>query len=112
MPTPPGSAAAVRSILSNAREAILGPGSISVSTAAEDTRAVLRIADSGEGMAPELQRRIFMPFVTTKFLGRGLGLASAHATVAAHGGTLDVQSAPSRGTTVTISLPASVHGQA
>jgi signal transduction histidine kinase len=104
--------AAVNIILSNALEAIHGPGLIAVSTGRESGRgadsadhAVLRITDDGEGMTPDVQRRLFTPFASTKFLGRGLGLATARATLAAHGGHVVITSAPGTGTTVTILLP-------
>jgi signal transduction histidine kinase len=64
---------AVRSALSNAREAIHGPGTIRVSTACDALRGSVCIQDDGEGIAPEIQRRLFTPFVTTKSHGRGLG---------------------------------------
>ena len=99
-------------VLDNAREAIRGPGLIRIATGRESTGgavpgdlAVLRITDDGEGMSPEMQRRLFTPFASSKFLGRGLGLATARATLAAHGGHMEIRSAPGQGTTVTMTLP-------
>ena len=99
-------------VLSNAREAIHAHGRVDVSTWSETPagaeareRTILRITDDGEGMTPEVQRRLFIPFATTKFLGRGLGLATARATLAAYGGHIEIQTAPGKGTTVTITLP-------
>ena len=57
-------------------------------------------------MDAELLGRVFNPFVTTKPDGHGLGLATARKIVVAHGGTIDVQSEPGRGTKFTIRLPA------
>jgi signal transduction histidine kinase len=68
----------------------------------------LEVADDGVGIAPEVLPRIFDPFFTTRDVGqgRGLGLPTAHAIVAAHGGTLTVESRPGKGATFRIELPA------
>ena len=70
--------------------------------------AQLQIEDHGQGMTPELQRRIFEPFFSTKATGRGLGLAAVGGIVRAHHGALMLQSASGRGTTFTLLLPALV----
>jgi CheY-like chemotaxis protein len=56
-------------------------------------------------MDDETRARMFEPFFTTKFIGRGLGLAAAQGVVRGHGGTLEVESAPGRGATVTALFP-------
>ncbi len=66
----------------------------------------LRVRDDGAGMFPEVVARIFDPFFTTKFTGRGLGLAAVQGIVHGHGGEVQVDSQPGRGSTFTISLPA------
>lgn len=94
-------------ILANACDAIRGPGNIWVSTARDGDLAVVTIRDDGAGMPPEIRERIFDPFFTTKDVGRGtgLGLAISHGVVTAHGGRIDVETAPGAGSTFRIALP-------
>jgi signal transduction histidine kinase len=68
----------------------------------------LDVIDSGCGMTPEVLAKVFKPFHTTKENGSGLGLPTARKIVLAHGGTIDVQSEPGRGSKFTIRLPATV----
>jgi two-component system cell cycle sensor histidine kinase/response regulator CckA len=65
----------------------------------------LEVSDTGSGMTEETQDRIFDPFYTTKFAGRGLGLAVVRSIVSNHGGAINVVSAPGEGTTFQIDLP-------
>ncbi len=65
----------------------------------------IEIADNGSGMSPELQARIFDPFFSTKFTGRGLGLAAVLGIVRGHRGALKVFSEEGWGTTFKILLP-------
>ncbi len=99
---------AFESVLENALEA--AASSVRVRTRVETRRrrrTVLEIEDDGPGMPEEfLTQRLFRPFQTTKADGVGLGLYSARQIVGLHRGTIEVVSAPSRGTTVRILLPA------
>jgi len=65
----------------------------------------LSIHDSGPGIPRDMQKKIFEPFYTTKFMGRGLGLASALGIVQHHGGCLSVESEPGKGSTFHLYLP-------
>lgn len=64
-----------------------------------------QIQDSGHGISPENLSRIFEPFYTTKFVGRGLGLALTVGIMQAHHGAITVESFPDKGTTVRMLLP-------
>ena len=70
--------------------------------------ARIEVEDQGGGIAPEVLRRMFDPFFTTRPAGQGigLGLSVAHAIVTAHGGTISATSTPGAGTTFRIELPA------
>ncbi len=70
------------------------------------TWAVLEVSDTGCGMDDDTLARIFEPFFSTKFIGRGMGLAAVRGIVEGHGGVIRIASAPGRGTTVTVRLPA------
>ncbi len=101
-------------LCSNACHALPAGGEITVGLERlADGTAHLWVADDGIGMEAETLRRVFEPFFTTKpvDLGTGLGLSVVHGIVSAHGGTVRVESAPGRGTTVHLHLPA-VHGDA
>ncbi len=67
----------------------------------------LEVCDNGCGMTPETVARIFEPFYSTKFIGRGLGLAAVQGIVRSHKGGLRLQSEPGHGTTLTVLLPVS-----
>ena len=65
----------------------------------------LEVSDNGSGMTPAVLERIFDPFYTTKFTGRGLGLAAVLGIVRSHRGALTVTSAPAQGSSFQIYLP-------
>lgn len=93
-------------LLMNAIQAMPGGGTLTIRTSVTDKdRVEITLADTGKGIAPAEQLNIFKPFFTTKKAGSGLGLAITHDIVAKHGGEINVQSTPGRGTMFTISLP-------
>ena len=94
-------------VLANACDAIPERGNLWLTTRAEGDQVRVTIRDDGVGMAPEVVSRIFDPFFTTKEVGggTGLGLAISQGVVAAHGGWIEVESAPGRGATFRIILP-------
>lgn len=120
---------ALSNIVANAAEALHGSGSIDIHfgrsrhfgdilrvgklveaylpghSGKEKEYIRLRIRDNGPGIPEEVQDRIFIPFFTTKKKGTGLGLALTQKIVHAHGGILDLQSAPGKGTEFIIQVP-------
>jgi len=91
----------------NACEAMPVGGTLVVrSREGDDGQVVVEFIDNGPGIAAEDLSRVGQPFFTTKRGGTGLGVAIAQRIVERHGGTLVFESAPGRGTTVRVSLPA------
>jgi two-component system cell cycle sensor histidine kinase/response regulator CckA len=95
----------------NARDAMPNGGRLDISTGTAQVqggvRVTLRVGDTGHGMARETVQQIFEPFFTTKEPGKGtgLGLSMVHGIVEQSGGTVEVDSAPGRGSTFIVSLP-------
>ncbi len=92
-------------LMLNAIQAIPGEGHIGVIVDTEDHFAVIRIADSGRGISPEVLPNIFRPFFTTKGHGTGLGLSLAARIAEHHGGRIDVNSQVGKGTVFSVRLP-------
>src|SRR5512138_140056 len=83
------------------------------STLAAPRQALLEVADTGVGMTPEVRARIFEPFFSTKPRGQGtgLGLATVHGIAEQSGGQVAVETAPGRGSTFRVFLPAAAPGE-
>lgn len=97
-------AQAFRNLLINALEASPAGQPVCVSAWKDDGRVAVEIRDSGNGMDEATQRRIFNPFFTTKSDGTGLGLSIVHRIVESHGGKIEMESTPGRGTTFRVFL--------
>jgi signal transduction histidine kinase len=96
---------ALSNVLINAVEACQRGGSITVRVSRESTNGggagiVVAVRDTGCGMPPERLARIWEPYVTFKQGGTGLGLAIARQTIDAHGGEVQADSAPGKGTEI------------
>ena len=99
----------------NSVDAMADPGTITVRTRSKaDSSIEVRVIDDGAGMTPDVLSKALDPFFTTKAMGKGtgLGLTTAFGTVQNHGGQLEIQSSPGKGTTVIISLPEADRGAA
>ena len=94
-------------LLANAAQAIPGPGAITIETRRDGPTAVIAIADTGPGIAPEIMGRLFDPFFTTKPVGEGtgLGLSISYEIVKKHGGEIRAESPPDGGATFTVRIP-------
>ncbi|HJQ85499.1 MAG TPA: ATP-binding protein, partial [Candidatus Binatia bacterium] len=97
---------ALLNLIVNALDAIQDTGTLTVRTARREGGVEISIADTGCGMDAETRARTFELFFTTKTDGTGLGMGIARSVVDRHGGTLEIDSEPGRGTTIRIGLPA------
>jgi len=82
-----------------------GPRPIGAPVRARGERVRIVITDHGKGMDQKIKARLFEPFFTTKKRGTGLGLSIVRQIVDLHGGNIDVESEPGKGTTFSIELP-------
>jgi len=82
-------------------------GRVEVRLHQRETAGVVEIADNGVGIQPEHREKIFLPFYTTKPTGTGLGMAIVKKIMDLHGGEIEIDSAPGRGTTIRLIIPRS-----
>jgi signal transduction histidine kinase len=98
-------------VIINGLEAMPNGGRLVVSAASAESSgcaaatATVRIEDTGEGIPVERVGRLFDPFYSTRPHGTGLGLTIAHRVIQDHGGRIQVESSPGKGTTLTVELP-------
>jgi len=91
----------------NAKDAMPDGGQLTVRSYRQDSRLVIEVHDTGQGIAPEDVKRIYDPFFTTKDVGKGtgLGLSVSYGIIQEHSGQISVESQPGKGTTFTLQLP-------
>jgi signal transduction histidine kinase len=94
-------------LLLNAVQAMPQGGVITIQALAEPDAVAIMVIDTGTGMSPEVLARVFEPFFTTRSGGSGLGLPLLRKIVESHGGSVQVESEPGRGTKFTVRLPRS-----
>jgi two-component system, NtrC family, sensor kinase len=95
-------------LILNARDAMPRGGWLTLLTRVDDDTLIVEVKDTGHGIKREDIKRIYDPFYTTKGIGRGtgLGLSVSYGIVQEHGGAIFVDSAPGKGTTFQVALPA------
>jgi len=91
-------------LLQNALDAAPQAPAITIEAGLEDGQVVIRVADNGPGLAPEVMARLFTPFVTSKPSGLGLGLVISSDIVKDFGGTLGVENSPQGGAIFSVRL--------
>jgi PAS domain S-box-containing protein len=100
---------AVINVVANAVQALEekeSPGKeMKVKTAVAGNRLEIRVVDTGPGISDEIREKIFEPLFSTKSFGVGLGLAIVEDIMAVHGGGIEIESEPGKGTTVVLWLP-------
>ena len=96
---------ALVNLLENALQACGSGGSVSLDADVADAQLRVRVRDSGPGIDAATRARLFEPFFTTRQEGTGLGLAIVRTVVQAHGGEIEVESAPGHGALFTLTVP-------
>ncbi|MGB2696470.1 MAG: ATP-binding protein, partial [Candidatus Zixiibacteriota bacterium] len=99
----------ILNVLRNSVQAMPKGGDIDVYSESiplkQEDNVILKISDNGEGMDKKTKEKLFTPFFTTKDGGTGLGLSTVKKIVEAHKGSVEIESQPGKGTTITVSFP-------
>lgn len=96
---------ALLNLFQNALDAMPDGGMLTVETALQTNAVSIRIADTGHGMNPETQARMFNLYFSTKHSGTGMGLSIVHQIITEHDGIITVNSAEGKGTEFIVLLP-------
>ena len=96
---------ALTNLIQNAVEAMPADGTLSLSAGESHGKLKVVVSDTGTGISPDVIKKIFLPFFTTKDTGVGMGLALAHKFIVSHGGRVEVASTEGKGTVFTVILP-------
>src|SRR5207249_12190149 len=99
---------AILNLVKNGLEALSRGGALTISSATHGDAVEIAVSDTGPGIAPEVARRRFEQFFTTKPQGTGLGLAISRQIIEEHGGELSWANRPGGGAVFTIRLPVKV----
>ena len=97
---------ALSNIVLNAVQATSDGGKVGIRILADDRQVTIRVHNTGSYIPPEMMKRLFVPFFSTKPAGTGLGLAIARQIITGLDGRIDVESDPAKGTTFILELPA------
>ncbi len=103
---------AMLNVVLNGVQAMPDGGTLTIAAHRHDDDIVTEIRDQGVGIPPEVQEKIFELYFTTKKDGSGIGLAQAYQILQWHYGSIDFESAPGKGTTFRLRLPALEPGSA
>ncbi len=97
---------ALLNVVVNGMEAMRDGGRLTITAERSGADCLLRVADQGPGIPPEIRHKIFNLYFTTKGKGSGIGLAVTFRVVQLHGGSIDFSSEPDKGTTFVLRFPA------
>jgi signal transduction histidine kinase len=95
----------LNNLFKNAADAMAPKGDLSIAAYPQGKQIIIKVADTGRGIAPEDLPQVFDPFFTSHTQGSGLGLTSVQRIVSEHNGAVSVKSTPGKGTEFQVQLP-------